>query len=140
MSVIKKTLLASLAALTLGIGLAATPAAADGVFHPPGGGAHIGGGHAGVGRGFAGGGGGGGAVHRGGGWGHGGGWGRGGGWGPAVGLGILGGVAAGAIIASQEPYYADPGYVYADDGCYQYRPVYDRWGRYLGRRNVYVCE
>ena len=122
MSVIKKTLLASLAALTLGIGLAATPAAAAGPAFIPGHGVH--GGH---------------AFGGGGGW-RGGGWHRGGGWGPAVGLGILGGVAAGAIIASQQPYYADPGYVYADDGCYQYRPVYDRWGRYLGRRNVYVCE
>jgi hypothetical protein len=54
-------------------------------------------------------------------------------WGPAVGLGIVG-LAAGAIIASQGPYY-DGG-----DDCTRWRPVYDAWGRYLGRRPVNVCD
>jgi hypothetical protein len=73
-----------------------------------------------------------------GGMGHGGGnhWhgGGGGGWGPAaVGLGILG-LAAGAAAASQgEP---EPGY---GDGCTAYRPVYDAYGNYMGRRPVNVC-
>ncbi|HEY1944197.1 MAG TPA: hypothetical protein VGH40_18950 [Roseiarcus sp.] len=84
------------------------------------------------------------------GWHGGGGW----GWGPAVGLGVLGGVAAGAVIASQSPYYyggygpgpyyggpyAAPGpYAAAPDGCAAYRPVYDGYGRYIGRRLVDIC-
>jgi hypothetical protein len=56
-------------------------------------------------------------------------------WGPAVGLGIAG-LAAGAIIASQQPYYAAPVY----DDCTRWRPTYDRWGRYIGRRPVNVCD
>jgi hypothetical protein len=83
------------------------------------------------------GGGGGGAphMHNGGNW-HGGGGGgghwHGGGWAPAaVGLGILG-LAAGAAAASQE----EPGY---GDGCMAYRPVYDGYGNYMGRRPVNVC-
>ena len=28
----------------------------------------------------------------------------------------------------------------AEDPCIQYRPVYDAWGNYLGRRAVNVCE
>ena len=61
-------------------------------------------------------------------------------WGPAVGLGILG-LAAGAAIASQGPSYGPgPYYGPGPDGCAAYRPVYDRWGRYLGRRWVDVCE
>jgi hypothetical protein len=57
------------------------------------------------------------------------------GWGPAVGLGILGGVAAGAIIASQGPYYG-PGPYY---GCTRMRPIYDAYGHYIGRQPVNVC-
>ena len=56
-------------------------------------------------------------------------------WGPALGLGIAG-LAAGAIIASQQPYYAAPGY----DDCTRWRPSYDRWGRYIGRRPVNICD
>jgi len=71
---------------------------------------------------------------------------RGGGcWGPAVGLGIAG-LAAGAIIASQRPYgypgyYGYRGYYgYAGyDDCTRWRPTYDAWGRYVGRRPVNVC-
>jgi hypothetical protein len=38
------------------------------------------------------------------------------------------------------PYY-DSGYDndYSYDDCTEYRPVYDRYGRYLGRRPVNVC-
>ena len=57
-------------------------------------------------------------------------------WGPAVGFGILGGLAAGAIIASQGPYYGPgPGYY----GCTRWRPTYDAWGNYMGQRPVNVC-
>jgi hypothetical protein len=62
-----------------------------------------------------------------------GGWHRGGWWGPAVGFGIAG-LAAGAIVASQAPY----GY-YGYGGCTAYRPVFDAYGNYLGRRLVNVC-
>ena len=55
-------------------------------------------------------------------------------WGPALGLGIAG-LAAGAIIASQGGYYGNSGY----DDCTRWRPSYDAWGRYLGRRPVNVC-
>jgi hypothetical protein len=126
--VINRTLIASLAVLTIGLGVAAsaTPATAD-PWHGGGGGYHGGGWH-------------GGGGYRGGGW-HGGGWGGRGGygygygndWGPAVGLGIVGGLAAGAMIASQAPYYGG-------DDCYQYRPIYDQWGQYMGRRPVDVCN
>jgi len=61
-----------------------------------------------------------------------GGWHR--GWGgPALGLGIAG-LAAGAIIASQGPYYN--GY---NNGCTGYAPIYDAYGNYLGQRPVNVC-
>jgi ABC-type sugar transport system substrate-binding protein len=46
------------------------------------------------------------------------------GFGPWVALGVIGAAAAAA----------------ADDSCIQYRPVYDAWGDYLGRRAVNVCE
>jgi hypothetical protein len=66
-------------------------------------------------------------------------------WGPAVAAGVFG-LAAGAIIASQAypygPYggYA-PGYapVYAGQGCWVGRPVYNRWGHFVGYRRVFVC-
>ena len=73
--------------------------------------------------------GGGGGGHWGGGGGHWhggyGGW-RGGGWG----FGLY----------APYPYYGY-GYGYGpyDDGCYAYRPIYDRRGRYLGRRLVNIC-
>jgi hypothetical protein len=43
----------------------------------------------------------------------------------ALGLGLLGG-----MVASQ----------YGDDSCVQYRPTYDRWGNYIGRRAVDACD
>lgn len=79
-----------------------------------------------------------------GGWHGGGGHWHGGGWGPAVGLGVLGGLAAGAIIGSQG-YYGDGGYGYGygyggyGDGCVAYQPVYDAYGNYRGQRPVNVC-
>lgn len=78
---------------------------------------------------------GGGGYYHGGGY-YGGGWGGGGWVGPAVGLGVLG-LATGAIIASQYPpaYYAPP-----PGNCWQRRPVYDQWGRFIGRQTVNVCQ
>ena len=131
-SVFRNSLVAGLAALTIGLGVAAstTSASAQQAWPHGGGGYH----------------GGGGGWHGGGGGWHGGGRGwHGGGWGPAVGLGVLGGLAAGAIVASQAPYYGygygyGAPYYYGGDGCSQYRPVYDGYGRYLGRRLVDVCQ
>ncbi len=75
---------------------------------------------------------------HGGGWGwHGGGWHRGwGGWG--WGPGIVGGLAAGALLGSLAAPYGY-GYGYGYGGCYQYRPVYSPNGVYLGRQLVNVC-
>ena len=60
-------------------------------------------------------------------------------WGPAVGFGLLGaGLAAGAI--GSENYndgYSDG---YGDDDCYRYRPTYDSYGNYVGRRLVNICQ
>src|SRR5262245_18096876 len=67
------------------------------------------------------------------------------GWGPAVGLGIVGGLALGAIIATRPPgYVVYPGYaqpVYGP-GCYWASPpIYDRHGRVVGYTGqpVQVC-
>ncbi len=59
-------------------------------------------------------------------------------WGPAAGLGLFG-LATGAIIASQyhHSYYDQP--YSGDDGCIQYRPVYNGWHQYIGTRAVNVC-
>ena len=70
-----------------------------------------------------------------GGW-HGGGWhggwhGHGWGWGPAV----VGGLATGAIIGSLAAPYA-----YGYRGCYQYQPVYDPAGNFIGNQLVNVCD
>jgi len=121
---LKRTIVGTVAALAIGISAAGmtTPAfAQQQIQHPAHGGpvhggpVHGGPAHGGPGHGN---------------W-HGGG---GGGWGPAaVGLGVLG-LAAGAAIAAQP----DPGY-YGDDGCQAYRPVYDAYGNYMGRRLVNVC-
>jgi hypothetical protein len=129
---LKRTVVGSLAALAIGVSAMGmtTPAFAQ-MYHPPAAAPHSSS-HGGGGHGFGGHGGG----HFGGGghW-HGGG---GGGWGPAaVGLGVLG-LAAGAAIAAQPgPDYdgPDPG----DDGCQAYRPVYDAYGNFMGRRLVNVC-
>lgn len=125
---LKKSAVAAVAALTLGLGTVAatTPVEAAGWAW-----------HGGWGGGWHGG--------WGGGW-HGG-WGRGWGWGPAVGLGVVGGAVAGAAIASNGPYYGyygpyyGPGpYAAPPPNCTAYRPVYDAYGHYLGRRSVDVCQ
>ena len=68
---------------------------------------------------------------------------RGYGYGPAIGLGVLGGVAAGAIIANQARprYYDEPAYV-VDDGpvCHiERRKIYLDDQTYKIRR-VRVCD
>ena len=62
------------------------------------------------------------------------------GWGPGVGLGVIGGLATGAIIGSAlaSPYYGY-GYGYGYGGCYRYQPVYNAAGAYIGHRLVDVC-
>jgi hypothetical protein len=49
------------------------------------------------------------------------------GFGPWVAAGVIGAAAAAAAASAEDP-------------CIQYRPVYDAWGNYLGRRAVNVCE
>ena len=69
------------------------------------------------------------AVLHGGGW-HGGGWH--GGWaGPAV----VGGLAAGALLAAPYAYGGYRGY----GGCTYYQPMYDAYGNYLGQQLVNGC-
>jgi hypothetical protein len=113
---ISRTMIAGLAGLALaGSGVATAEPASAAVWHG-GGGFH-----------------GGGAWHGGGGW-HGGGrgWHGGGGWwGPAV----VGGLAAGALLAA--PYYGY-GYGYGNS-CTAYSPVYDAYGNYIGQQLVNVC-
>ncbi|WP_158813867.1 hypothetical protein [Methylocapsa sp. S129] len=109
---LKRTVVGSLTALAIGVSAigVTTPASAQVHHFSHGGGAH-------------------GGAWRGGG-GH---W-HGGGWGPAaVGLGVLG--LAGAAIATQGAYGYDNGY----GDCQAYRPVYDAYGNYMGRRLVNVC-
>ena len=105
---VRKTIVASLAALTLGLGVVATTTPADAYYRHGGYGGHY--------------------------------W-HGGGWGPGIGLGIVGGLAAGALVGCG--VYGcggyGPGYGYYGDGCVRYRPMYDQWGNYLGRRPVNVC-
>jgi hypothetical protein len=117
---LKRTIIGSLAALAIGVSATGmtTSAFADPLHpHPPGAGHAPAGGH-------------GGGMHGGGGGNH---WhGGGAGWGAAaVGLGILG-LAAGAAAAQSDP---GPG----PDGCMAYRPVYDAYGNFMGRRLVNVC-
>jgi hypothetical protein len=58
-----------------------------------------------------------------------------------VGLGILGGVIAGAAIANSGPNYGPGPYGPGPygDSCWQPRPLYNAWGRYVGQRMVNVC-
>jgi len=86
---VKNAIVASLAALTLGLAVvSATPASANPWPHP--------------------------GFHH-------------GYWGPGLALGVVG-LAAGAAYAASQ------------DDCVEYRPIYDRWGRYLGRRAIDVCQ
>ncbi len=113
-----KALIAGVTALSLTASVfGATEAAAA----AGGGGWHGGGWHGG---GWHGGGWNGGGWHGGHGHWHGGaGW-----WGPA----IVGGLAAGALLAAPY-YYGSPG------GCYAYAPTYDAYGNYIGQQLVYAC-
>ena len=118
---ISKAAIAGLTALSLTATVLATtePAAAQ-KWHGGGGGhgrAWHGGGH---------------GWHGGGhGWHGGGGWRGGGGWaGPA----IIGGLAAGALLAAP---YAYGGYGYGR--CQSYAPIYDAYGNYLGQQLVNGC-
>ena len=70
-----------------------------------------------------------------------------GGWGGPAAAGIIGGLAAGAIIGSAtHPYYGyPPAYAYgpepAYDDCYlARRPMYDNFGYFVGYRRVRVCN
>ena len=49
------------------------------------------------------------------------------GFGPWVAAGVISAAAAAAAASAEDP-------------CIQYRPAYDAWGDYLGRRAVNVCE
>ena len=100
-----KALIAGLTALSLTASVFATiePAAADNWHGGGRGGWHGGGWH---GRGW----------HGGAGW-----------WGPAV----VGGLAAGALLAA--PYYGYGG------SCNTYTPMYDAYGNYIGQQLVNVC-
>jgi hypothetical protein len=58
------------------------------------------------------------------------------GWGAPVAAGVLGGLAAGAIIGSAaRPYAYGPG----PYPCVRRRPVYDAYGNFAGYRPVRVC-
>lgn len=48
-------------------------------------------------------------------------------WGPGIAFGVLGLAAAGAYAASEE------------SDCVRERPIYDRYGYYVGTREVNVC-
>lgn len=65
--------------------------------------------------------------------------------GGAVAAGVIGGLALGALAAgaaTAAPRYYAPAYaapVY--DSCYRRdEPTYDRWGRFVGYRDVTVCD
>lgn len=108
---VRRTTVASIASLAIGLGAMALSAPASAAFR-------AGGGH------------GGGSFHGGGGF-------RGGSFGLGLGLGALGGYG---YYGYPGYAYNDYGYDYTDPGCITVRPMYDRYGRYLGRRTVNVCE
>ncbi len=107
-----KTMIAGVAALGLAGSIFATTEPATAAHWRGGGEFHGGGWH-------------GGGWHSGGrGWNGGGGW-----WGPAV----VGGLAAGALLAAPH-YYGGYG-----NSCTSYSPVYDAYGNYIGQQLVNVC-
>ena len=124
MTRISKAIVAGVAALSLSAAVVATATPAAAQWRGPAGGwhGHPGGWHGGYGWH---GGHGGYAWHqgywRGGRWYNG--W-----WGPAVAAGL----ATGAIIATAPAW--------SGGNCWQYRPVYDGYGNWLGNRNVNVCQ
>ncbi len=60
------------------------------------------------------------------------------GWGAPVAAGVLGGLAAGAIIGSAVRPYGYGPYGYGAP-CVRRRPVYDAYGNFAGYRPVRVC-
>ena len=117
-STLRKVLIGSIASLTIGIAALSMSAPASAAFRHGGGG--FGGFHHGFGGGF----------HHGFG-------GR--GFGLGLGLGALGAYDYG--YGADYPYYGDYGYGYdPNSGCTSYRPVYDRYGNYLGRSLVDTCQ
>jgi uncharacterized membrane protein len=147
-SSIKKTVVATVAALGMAMAFATAPTPAEAQFH--GGGFHGGGFHGGWGGGWHGGGwngGGWGGGWRGGWggpgwgwrrayWGPGWGWGGGWGWGWDPGWAIAAAtVPVGVAIAANS---AQPAYA-GGPGCWVRRRVWTRSGHYLGRRLVNIC-
>lgn len=66
------------------------------------------------------------------------------GWGAPVAAGVIGGLAAGAIIAgAARPYGYGPAYAYGPGPgpypCIRRRPIYDGYGNFVGYRPVRVC-
>lgn len=63
------------------------------------------------------------------------------GWGAPVAAGVIGGLAAGAIIAGSRPYGYGPAYAYGPGPgpCVRRRAVYDGYGNFVGYRPVRVC-
>ena len=122
MNTISKVAIAGLAALSLTGSLVATTEPAAAAFRGHGGGFH-------------------GGFH-GGGW-HGGGWHGGGGhWhGGWAGPAIVGGLAAGALLAAPYAYgYGYGPYGYGGyGGCTAYAPMYDAYGNYIGQQLVNRC-
>ncbi len=111
-----KSLTAAAIAGVIALSASVAPASADwrhggGGWHGGGGGWHGGGWHGGYG----------------GGWHHGGGY----GWGPLA----VGGILAGAAIASGAYYYGG----YGGDPCYRPVATYDQFGNYVGRHWARVC-
>lgn len=110
-SIIKKSAIAAVAALSLGSAVISTTTPAEAFWRGGWGG------------------------WRGGGWGYRG-WGWRGGWGAPVAAGVLGGLALGAVAASAYPYGAYGEY----GGCYlQSQPIYNGWGQFVGYRPIRVC-
>lgn len=68
-------------------------------------------------------------------------WWRGGyGFGAPVAAGVIGGLAAGAILGSAiRPYGYGPAYAYGPAPCVRRRPVYDAYGNFAGYRPVRIC-
>lgn len=67
-----------------------------------------------------------------------------GGWGGPAAVGIIGGLALGAILSQNQSYYGNSyynnSYAYGG-GCYlEQRAFYNHWHQFVGYRNVRVCQ
>jgi hypothetical protein len=113
MTRIRKAIAGGLAALTLGVTVAATATPADAQWRRGGWGGGWGG------------------YHRG--WG-GGGWG--GGWGGPLAAGAIGGLALGAIAAGAGAGGWGGGWGGYGYSCIANQPVYDSWGNFIGYQRV----